>query len=135
MKLAKYLIRERFSFNLCIYSCERISRISVTLRKSMSRQKSSVSRRSLLKGGAGIGVGTLVGWVGSSTLAPTLASNSKFKNLRGIGGLRDGGAIKHKVNQGLPPLKAEILSEADDILEKPFARPPLFANLLVSQVG
>lgn len=76
MKLAKYLIRERFSFNLCIYSCERISRISVTLRKSMSRQKSSVSRRSLLKGGAGIGVGTLVGWVGSSILSPTVAQQS-----------------------------------------------------------
>lgn len=41
----------------------------------MSRQneKKSVSRRSLLKSGAGIGVGTLVGWVGSSALAPTLA--------------------------------------------------------------
>lgn len=41
----------------------------------MSRQngQSSVSRRSLLKSGAGIGVGTLVGWVGSSVSASTPA--------------------------------------------------------------
>jgi carbonic anhydrase len=41
----------------------------------MSRQdgRTSASRRSLLKSGAGVGIGTLVGWVGSSTLTPTLA--------------------------------------------------------------
>ncbi len=40
---------------------------------SKQNRQSSVSRRFLLKSGAGIGVGTLVGWVGSSSLAPTLA--------------------------------------------------------------
>ncbi|HYN90685.1 MAG TPA: ATP-binding protein [Thermoleophilaceae bacterium] len=49
--------------------------------------------------------------------------------------LRGWGGIEHKVNQGLPTLKQEIFSQAENILKKAFASPALLPNLLVRVIG
>ena len=64
-----------------------------------------------------------------------LSAIPNSKTLGGVSRLRGWRAIEHKVNQGLPTLKEEIFSQADNILKKAFASPALLPNLLVSRIG
>jgi hypothetical protein len=57
------------------------------------------------------------------------------KRLGRVSRLRGWRTIEHKVNQGLPTLKQEIFSQADNILKKAFTSSPLLPNLLVSGIG
>jgi hypothetical protein len=70
----------------------------------------------------------------SEVMAHTHPAIPNSKKLGGVGGLRGWRAVEHKINQRLPTLKAEILSQAHNILKETFASTALLTNLLVSLI-
>ena len=68
---------------------------------------------------------------GLAFVCPVFSSNSKFKKLGRIRGGGDCRVREHKVNQMLPTVKKQILSEAENISKETLASASLEANLLV----
>lgn len=62
-------------------------------------------------------------------------SNSKFKILGGVRCQGRGSIGEHEINQMLPTGEQEILGEAENVLEKPFASAALATNLLIGRVN